>query len=248
MPLCTLVICRRARHPWPLMVAANRDEMAGRPSLPPGRHWPDQPEILGGLDRLAGGSWLALSDTGVMAAILNRKGTLGPMAGKRSRGELVLDACNHLDARTGARALAQLNEQAYRPFNLIVADAKEAFWVRHAGDQAIRVLPVPDGVSMIEAGELNDPASARTTRFAAAFAADLPDPETGDWSGWQLLLSTPAPPGRDPSEGLCIRRDDGYGTVSSSLLALPAEAAVRPVWLHADGAPDRTTFQALGPG
>jgi len=230
------------------MIAANRDEMEGRPSAPPGRHWPEQPEIVGGLDLLAGGSWLALSDTGVVAAILNRKGTLGPLPGKRSRGELVLDAANHLDARTSATALAELDERAYRPFNLIVADTEEAFWVRHAGDQPIRVLPVPEGVSMIEASELNDPASPRITRFAAAFAADLPDPGKGDWSGWRLLLTTPAPGGRDPSEGLLIRRPDGYGTVSSSLLAIPADPGAEPVWLHADGPPDRAEFQPVDLG
>jgi uncharacterized protein with NRDE domain len=246
--LCTLVICRRPGHAWPLLIAANRDEMSGRPSAPPGRHWPDQPEILGGLDRLAGGSWLSMSDTGVVAAILNRKNTLGPMPGKRSRGELVLDACNHLDARTSAQALAALNGDAFRPFNMIVADTKEAFWIRHAGDQPIRVLPVPEGVSMIESSELNDPTSPRVARFAQPFAADLPDPAKGDWSGWQLLLATPAPAGRDPSEGLCIRRPDGYGTVSSSLLAIPADPGAKPVWLHADGPPDQAGFQPVDTG
>ena len=222
--------------------------MVGRPSSPPGRHWPDQPEIVGGLDRLAGGSWLALSDTGVCAALLNRTGTLGPLEGKRSRGELVLDACNQLDAASGAKVMAELNEAAFRPFNLIVADANEAFWVRHAGDGPITVHPVPDGLSMIEAGELNDPASPRIARFAAAFGHDLPDPASGDWSGWRMLLGTPARAGRDPAEGLCIRRDDGYDTVSSSLLAIPADPGMAPVWLHAEGAPDRAEFLPVAPG
>ena len=204
--------------------------------------------MLGGLDQLAGGSWLALSDTGVIAAILNRKGTLGPEDGKRSRGELVLDACQHLDARASAKAMAELNEQAFRPFNLMIADVNEAFWVRHAGDGPIRVAPVTDGASMIGSGELNDPGSPRIARFKNLFAHKLPEPGIGDWSDWRLLLAAPAPIGRDPAEGLCIRRDDGYGTVSSSLLALPADAATKPVWLHADGAPDRTEFAAVEVG
>lgn len=244
--MCTLVICRRPRHDWPLLIAANRDEMAGRPSAPPGRHWPEMPETMGGLDQLAGGSWLAMADTGLVAAILNRKGTLGPLPGKRSRGELVLDAVQHLTARDSADALAELDERAFRPFNLIVADPKEAFWIRHGGDGPIRITPVPDGVSMIDSGELNDPASPRIARFRGPFTADLPDPAEGDWSGWQLLLATPAPTGRDPGEGLLIRRPDGYGTVSSSLMALPADPAIPPVWLHADGPPDRADFRQAG--
>ena len=41
--MCSVVILRRPGHPWPVVIAANRDEMADRPWLAPGRHWPQQP-------------------------------------------------------------------------------------------------------------------------------------------------------------------------------------------------------------
>jgi len=100
--MCTLVILRRPAHEWPLILAANRDEMAGRPWKPPGRHWPDRPEVVGGIDLESGGSWLARNDHGVVAAVLNRVGSLGPAPGKRTRGELVLDALDHADAGAAA--------------------------------------------------------------------------------------------------------------------------------------------------
>ena len=84
--MCTLVILRRPEHRWPVLIGANRDEMIDRPWDPPGRHWPDRPEVVAGLDRLAGGSWLGVNDWGVAAAILNRHGSLGPAPGQRSRG------------------------------------------------------------------------------------------------------------------------------------------------------------------
>ncbi|MCC6782813.1 MAG: NRDE family protein, partial [Planctomycetes bacterium] len=84
--MCTLVLLRRPGHAWPLLVAANRDEMRERPWRPPARHWPDRPDVFAGLDELAGGSWLGLNDHGVAAAVLNRRNTLGPAAGLRSRG------------------------------------------------------------------------------------------------------------------------------------------------------------------
>ena len=90
--MCTVVLALRPQSPWPVLLAANRDEMAHRPALPPGRHWDDRPDVVGGLDVEAGGSWLALKDSGVVAAVLNRRGTLGPEPGRRSRGELVLEA------------------------------------------------------------------------------------------------------------------------------------------------------------
>jgi hypothetical protein len=131
--MCTLVLMRRPGSSWPLLVAANRDELASRPARPPARHWPDRAEVVAGLDVQAGGSWLGINDHGVVAGVLNRVGTLGPAAGKRSRGELVLEALDHADAAAAAAALADLDPDAYRPFNLVVADARDAFWLRHAG-------------------------------------------------------------------------------------------------------------------
>ena len=92
---------RRPGTAWPLVLAANRDELASRPARPPARHWPDRAEVVAGLDVQAGGSWLGINDHGVVAGVLNRTGTLGPAAGKRSRGELVLEALDHADAGRG---------------------------------------------------------------------------------------------------------------------------------------------------
>ena len=90
--------------------------------------------MVAGLDVQAGGSWLGVNDDGVVAAVLNRVGRLGPAAGKRSRGELVLEALDHADAAAAAaQALGDLDPDAYRPFNLVIADSRDAFWLRHAG-------------------------------------------------------------------------------------------------------------------
>ena len=70
--MCSIVILRQPGATYPLILGGNRDEMAGRPWKPPARHWPDRPDLIGGIDELAGGSWLALNDTGVVAVVLNR--------------------------------------------------------------------------------------------------------------------------------------------------------------------------------
>src|SRR6185437_12070711 len=123
--MCTLVLLRRPGHAWPVVIGANRDEMIDRPALPPGRHWPDRPEVIAGKDLLAGGSWLGLNDWGVAAAILNRHGSLGPAPGQRSRGELVLEALDHADAVAAADALSGLAPDSYRAFNLVIADNRD---------------------------------------------------------------------------------------------------------------------------
>src|ERR1700751_3950190 len=127
--MCTLVILRRRNHRWPVLIGANRDEMIDRPWKVPGRHWPDRPEVVAGLDLLAGGSWLGVNDWGVAAAVLNRGGSLGPAPGRRSRGELVLEALDHAEAAIAAEALGGLDPVAYRAFNMVVADNRDAFWL-----------------------------------------------------------------------------------------------------------------------
>ena len=246
--MCTLVILRRSGHDWPLIIAANRDEMRDRPWRAPGRHWPDRPDIRGGLDELAGGSWLAMNDHGVVAAILNRRGSLGPADGKRSRGELVLDALDHADAVDAVESLSHLAANAYRSFNLLIADNRDAYWIKSLGHGRVLASEIPDGLSMLTASDLDDPTDPRIAHYLPRFAAVAkPEPEAGDWREWQALLALGVPPGtQDPSSALCIRRDDGFGTSSSALIALPAIGReIRPVWLFAAGPPGDVDFEPV---
>ncbi|MHA1538332.1 MAG: NRDE family protein [Alphaproteobacteria bacterium] len=253
--MCTLTLFRRPSHRWPVLIAANRDEMLGRPSSPPARHWPDRPNVTAGRDDLAGGSWLGLNDEGLVAAIMNRPGSLGPDAIKRTRGELVLEALDHAEAAAAAEALSHIDPQAYRPFNLILADPVAAFWLRSegTGDSAVQMAEVPPGLSMFTAHDRNDPASARIATHLPRFeAATLPDPDAGEWTDWQRCLASreTASEGGAPS-AMNITTEFGFGTVSSALIALPApnSAALKPVWRYAAGRPDEAPFEAveLGP-
>jgi Transport and Golgi organisation 2 len=222
--MCTVVILRRPWYRWPLLIGANRDEMIDRPWRAPGRHWPDRPEVVAGLDLLAGGSWLGINDWGVAAAVLNRTGSLGPAPDRRSRGELVLEALDHADATAAAEALSHLDPQSYRTFNLIVADERNGFWLRHAGASRMEVRPLKAGLSLIAAGDIDDPRSRRLELAMPAFRAwPAPDPDRGDWAGWESLLGSSRVPRGEPATAAMRFSSDGYGTVSSALIALPAQ-------------------------
>lgn len=252
--MCTVVILRRPDHRWPLVLAANRDEMLDRPWRPPARHWPDRPEVTAGLDELAGGSWLGVNDHGLVAGILNRMGSLGPAPGQRTRGELVLEALDHADAVGAAHALSGLNPVAYRPFNMVVADNRDAYWLRNLGmpapnggpNSGIEVQELPSGVSMVTAHDLNDTASERIRIHLPLFrAAPEPDPENGDWRAWETILaSRQGGANRGRESALAIVTDQGFGTVSGSLIALPAIDAenTSPVWRFSAGVPGETPF------
>lgn len=251
--MCTAVFLRRPGEAWPLLIAANRDEMGSRPWLPPARHWPDRPEVTAGLDELAGGTWLGVNDHGVVAGILNRPGTLGPAPGLRSRGELPLEALDHADAAGAARALQALDAEAWRPFNMFVADDRDAFWLRSLGgrgDRRVHALVIPPGLSMLTAHDLNDTESARIRFHLPRFgAAAIPDPGTGDWAAWEgLLISRESEPGAGDQGAMNIATASGFGTTSSSLIALPHRSGAerrKPVWRFGSGHPDAVQFSAV---
>ena len=247
--MCTLVILRRPGHDWPLLLAANRDEMRDRPSLPPGRHWGDRPEVTAGLDRSGGGSWLGMNDYGLAAAVMNREGTLGPLPGKRSRGELVLEALDHSRAGDAAGTLADRRPAAYRPFNLVVADSRDAYWLRHGGDGEIRVHPIPPGLHMLTAGELDDLGNPRIRANLERFrAAATPEPERDRWGEWVSLLgSREYPAHAGPTAAMNLDLRSGFGTLSSSLIALPLGPGpgTDRRWLHADGPPHQAPFRPV---
>ncbi len=249
--MCTLVLLKRSRHDWPLILAGNRDEMRDRPWTPPGRHWPDRPEVVAGRDDLAGGSWLGINDHGVVAVMLNRFGTLGPAAGKRTRGELVLEALDHADAVAAGQALADLNPDAYSAFNMIIADNRDALWLRHTGDGRMRLSPLDDGLWMLTAADVNDTASdPRIAAFLPRFhAAPAPMPgQPAGWAAWSALQGEGAPTGADTaSAGLCFSMPSGFCTVAAHQIALPAPAidAPDPVTRFAAGPPDVSPFTPL---
>ncbi|WP_327679628.1 NRDE family protein [Kitasatospora sp. NBC_00458] len=177
----------------PVLLLAVRDEYAGRRWAPPGRHWPAQPTAVGGLDLLAGGTWLAVGPGGpdgtgrtggtdgtggpgepgggpVAACLLNGFGTPAPARARQSRGELPLLAVR------GGR-IDRLDLDRYDPFHLVVArvgGARVLSWGGPGGRLA--ELDLPTGLSVVlndgpEGMAENRTASERIRSLMAARAA-----------------------------------------------------------------------------
>ena len=62
--VCTVVALVR---PDFVLLAANRDERLDRPWDPPSAWWPEHPGTVAGRDRMAGGTWMGMNRSGVVA-------------------------------------------------------------------------------------------------------------------------------------------------------------------------------------
>ncbi|MBR8744000.1 NRDE family protein [Nocardiopsis sp. MG754419] len=183
--MCTVIVAFDPDATTPLVVAALRDEMRSRPWDGPGHHWPDHPGVIGGRDRLAGGTWLAVDPTGPRtAALLNGWPWDGRMPWEgtypASRGDLPLHtlARHARDRRGGRDPLEGEDPTRYAPFHLLDADTRRA--TLHSWDgRCLDARPLPPGVTTIVNTGL-DPDDPRAARHTPEFARTRPDPDLGD--------------------------------------------------------------------
>lgn len=195
--MCT-VVCRWEPGAAVHMLAL-RDEFVGREFDEPGRWWPEQPDVVGGRDRVAGGTWCACDvRTGAIAVVLNRPDRLTAAPGAASRGVLPLLAIRH------GRAWADhLDLVPMASFNLMLVTPDTLDWWTFDGEQ-LEHRRLPGGVHMAKPRGL---------------AADPVAPELADPGRWPEVLrdSVPQP---DPS-GLLVRIERGdrvYATVFGQLI------------------------------
>jgi uncharacterized protein with NRDE domain len=116
--MCLIVIAHEASAKFPLVIAANRDELYARPTRP-AHVWEDDPRVIGGRDLRAGGSWLAVRRGGRFAAITNVRG-VGREEGGPSRGLLVADFVRGDD--TPMDYACSIRGDEYAGFHLIAGD------------------------------------------------------------------------------------------------------------------------------
>ena len=234
--MCTVALLLRPGHPWPAMLAANRDERLDRAWDPPGPWWPDRPGVIAGRDRAAGGTWMGVNRHGLVAAVLNRPGSLGPAPGKRSRGELPLLALEHETAAAAAAAIAALDGGSWRGFNLVLADRAGALVLRGTGRGRPEALKLAPGTHMITAHDPDDPGSPRVARHLPRLREAAP-PDTDSWAAWGAILAD-----RDGSaaEQINVVPRAGFGTVCGARLALGADGTI--AWHFAPGPPHAAAF------
>ncbi len=234
--MCLIAFDYRPGGRFPLRLVANRDEFYQRPSAPLGP-WPEAPDIVGGRDLEAGGSWLAVHRRGRFAAVTNvRDPELKVSVDAPSRGQLVREALECPDLTGWLKGLADGDGWRYAGFNLLTGDG-ERLWHLHRGRDRLVLGEVPPGAHGLSNAGLNTPwpklikarqgviEALRRSRWPDDALAVLADagradddqlPDTGISLELERLLSAPFIVGEQ------------YGTRAMSWLEWDAErAAIR---------------------
>ena len=227
--MCLIVVGWRVHPDYPLVVAANRDEFYARPTAI-AAPWPDAPQIIGGIDLEAGGTWLGVTESGRFAAVTNvREPNMAKAAS--SRGALTRD---FLLANMPAGDFAQQIEGShYAGFNLLLSDGESLLYCSNR-DGKPRALP--PGIYGLSNHLLDSPwpklvqarqrftAALQHLPEEAAFFELLADqtiveddklPQTGVPLEWERLLSA------------VFVKSENYGTRASTLLWQSSDGTVK---------------------
>jgi Transport and Golgi organisation 2 len=248
--MCTAVLSIEAG--LPVLLAGVRDELTDRPWTPPGAHWARDPDLVGGQDLQAGGTWLAVApERKRVSCVLNGIGMPAPASTRRSRGELPLLAAG------GQRPVGE-EVADFDPFRLLIAEPAHTVLLSWDG-VGLTEEDLPDGLHFIvNSGHASELAGsggsaadwagpdwrgppppdgrehelARARYFLGRFrSAGRPDPAPGKpvddaWGSWFPLLNGGGI-GSDDERALIVRRDLGegrtWGTTSVSLVGLTAD-------------------------
>lgn len=274
--MCTLIVLHRCVPGRPLVVAANRDEFFARPAEGPAIREGRAGRILAPRDLEAGGTWLGLNDRGVFVGLTNLRpekpdpldpdGPARATPGLRSRGEVVLSALEARSAAEAVQALGDLEEGAYNPFQLLVADERQARLVIYrARPEIVALLPGVHVVGNVEErmDEGADPTPPESrmrklTRVRRRVERMMTQPDRDLLEGLAGICRehvaadgaqaprSQAARGSTSFESTCVHAGETYGTRSSLLLELAGKPEASRLW-GTDGAPCERPYEDLSP-
>jgi uncharacterized protein with NRDE domain len=230
--MCLLVVLSRVIPGAPLVVAANRDEWLDRPALAM-TSLSEAPRIRGGRDERAGGTWLATSESGLVAALTNVPMIMPPTVPKRSRGELPLLLARLPGALEAARALqSSIRSDEFNPCWMLCGDRDALAYLDLSTSGRPHVEPLEPGIHILENRPLGP---SPKTDFVRALLGQPPCELDALTRRLESLLASHEIPsaartrgdGRQPETGAACVHAGPYGTRSAQIVIVPDRGAPR---------------------
>jgi uncharacterized protein with NRDE domain len=226
--MCLVAIAWQVHPRYPLIVLGNRDEQHARPAAG-ADWWHDAPDILGGRDLKAGGSWLAVHRSGRVAVVTNYPGRPAPAGDAPSRGNLVREFVAAGGDVANFFSTLGAHEARYAGFSLLAATPLAAGLFAAGGETAN--LPALDpGVHALSNSPLDDPwpKVGWLTRRLGALLGTPGEPTTSDLLD---LLMHRGPVADDTGLPSVASRPfvvgDDYGTRASTVVLVHRDGQVR---------------------
>ena len=219
--MCLILFAYRIHADYPLVIAANRDELYARPALS-AHKWEDNPNVFGGRDLTAGGTWLGVSTAGRFAAVTN-------FAEEARSDTPVSRGClteTFLNSDASAHDFAHhIEGPKYNGFNLLLWDGQRLVYTSNRGTTE-DLEPGTYGLANAELGA-TWPKVARGTCRLEALLATRPDADVLQESLLELLADASVPSDKElPKRGRplelerrvapCFIKGTDYGTRAST--------------------------------
>ncbi len=144
--MCLIFLAINDHPTYKLIVAANRDEFYERKTAP-AHFWEEYPNILGGRDLEASGTWMAVSKQGKVSMVTNYRDTHNINPKAPSRGQLVSDFLLNGEKPGEYLSRVELKSKAYNGFNLVVGSADELHYYSNYKRKSEKIMPGLHGLS-----------------------------------------------------------------------------------------------------
>lgn len=230
--MCLVFISINSHPQYKVIVAANRDEFYERKTAP-AAFWKDQPEIVGGRDQEAAGTWMAMNTSGKISLVTNYRDPAHINPKAPSRGKLVSDFLS--GNKTAEQYLHELEPIAnqYNGFNLLVGNLDEWWYLSNYKTGIQKLEPGIYGLS----NHLLDTAWPKVVRGKQNFLRVLEYDVLPEELFKMLYDEQRAEDQALPNTGIGLEREralssmfiktKGYGTRCSTVLLIDKEDRVQ---------------------
>lgn len=155
--MCLVAIAWQVHPRYPLLLLGNRDEFHQRPTVA-ADWWPEAPDVFGGRDLQAGGSWLGISRGGRLAVVTNNPLRPPDPDRKLSRGALVRDWLTGTGDSSAFLESLAVKEARYAGFSLLVGSLDRGLegFATPADSLGAR-WRVPEGITVLSNSTRGEP-------------------------------------------------------------------------------------------
>lgn len=224
--MCLILFQIAKQSAIPLILAANRDEFYSRPTRPM-EFWKENPNILGGKDLQAGGTWMGINLHGRFAALTNYRDMSQTKAVAPSRGEIIPRLLNFSGTIRQFFKEVDSDAAAYNGFNLLAGEKGQVYWYSNQNRIITQVEPGTHGLS----NHLLNTPWPKVNRGRQMLEKAIAEPSQGKEYLFDLLTNTKHPEDTQlPDTGIGLEwerilsplyiKSPTYGTRSSTLMQI----------------------------